>query len=102
MNDKPRSRSDELHELLSDLGRCVQEAVTGSAEVNAALDRIRERGYEPSFVVETSVASANGSPGEGDPGIEMSVGVHRGPDPVEATMTPLDKKFLRSLKISVE
>ena len=102
MNDKPRSRSEELHELLSDLGRCVQEAVTGSAEVNAALDRIRERGYEPSFVVETSVASASGSPGDGDPGIEMSVGVHRGPDPTEATMTPLDKKFLRSLKISVE
>jgi len=102
MNDKARSRSDELHELLSDLGRCVQEAVTGSAEVNAALDRIRERGYEPSFVVETSVASASGSTGEGEPGIEMSVGVHRGPDPVEATMTPLDKKFLRSLKISVE
>jgi hypothetical protein len=102
MNDKPRSRSEELHELLSDLGRCVQEAVTGSAEVNAALDRIRERGYEPSFVVETSVASASGPAGDGDPGVEMSVGVHRSPDPVEATMTPLDKKFLRSLKISVE
>ena len=37
----------------------------------------------------------------GEPGIEMSVGVHRGPDPAEASMTPLDKKFLRSLKISV-
>lgn len=102
MSDKPRSRSDELHELLSDLGRCVQEAVTGSSEVQAALERIRERGYEPSFVVETSVASASSSTGESDSTVEMSVGVHRGPDPVEATMTPLDKKFLRSLKISVE
>ena len=101
MSEQPRSRSDELHELLSDLGRCVQEAVTGSPEVSAALDRIRERGYEPSFVVETSVASGSSSP-EGEAGIEMSVGVHRGPDPVEAAMTPLDKKFLRSLKISVE
>ena len=100
MSEKPRSRSEELHELLSDLGRCVQEAVTNSAEVSAALDRIRERGYEPSFVVETSVASGSGAEGEG--GVEMSVGVHRGPDPVEASMTALDKKFLRSLKISVE
>ncbi len=102
MSDKPRPRSEELHELLSDLGRCVQEAVTGSSEVQAALERIRERGYEPSFVVETSVASASGAVAEGDSAVEMSVGVHRGPDPVEATMTPLDKKFLRSLKISVE
>jgi hypothetical protein len=100
MSDKPRSRSEELHELLSDLGRCVQEAVTRSKEVQAALERIRERGYEPSFVVETSVASA--SQGEGDSGVEMSVGVQRGPETVDATMTPLDKKFLRSLKISVE
>ena len=102
MNEKARSRSDELHELLSDLGRCVQEAVTGSAEVSAALDRIREHGYEPSFVVETSVASGASSAEGGEPGVEMSVGVSRGADPVEATMTPLDKKFLRSLKISVE
>jgi hypothetical protein len=102
MSENPRSRSDELHELLSDLGRCVQEAVTGSAEVSAALDRIRERGYEPSFVVETSVAAGSAGSSDGEPGVEMSVGVHRGPDPVEASMTPLDKKFLRSLKISVE
>ena len=102
MSEKPRSRSDELHELLSDLGRCVQEAVTGSAEVSAALDRIRDRGYEPSFVVETSVASGASAAGESEPAVEMSVGVHRGPDPVDAAMTPLDKKFLRSLKISVE
>jgi hypothetical protein len=101
MSEQPRSRSEELHELLSDLGRCVQEAVTNSPEVSAALDRIRERGYEPSFVVETSVSGASPG-GEGEAGIEMSVGVHRGPDPVEAAMTPLDKKFLRSLKISVE
>jgi hypothetical protein len=101
MSEESRSRSEELHELLSDLGRCVQEAVTGSSEVSAALDRIRERGYEPSFVVETSVTSQAGSSGDSEPGVELSVGVHRGPDPVEATMTPLDKKFLRSLKISV-
>lgn len=99
MSDPSRSQSDELHELLSDLGRCVQEAVTGSAEVNAVLERIRNRGFEPSFLVETSVASGSSNEGEQ---VEMSVGVHRGPDPVETKMTPLDKKFLRSLKISVE
>ena len=102
MSEKPRSRADELHDLLTDLGRCVQEAVTSSPEVSAALERIRERGYEPSFVVETSVASGSSSPADGEPGVEMSVGVHRGADPVDPAMTPLDKKFLRSLKISVE
>ncbi|MEO5761919.1 MAG: hypothetical protein ABIR28_06365 [Vicinamibacteria bacterium] len=102
MNEKSKSRSEELHELLSDLGRCVQEAVTGSPEVQSALERIRDRGYEPSFVVETSVASANGPSSETEQAIEMSVGVSRTPDPVDASMTPLDKKFLRSLKISVE
>ena len=102
MSEKSRSRSEELHDLLSDLGRCVQDAVTGSPEVQAALERIRDRGYEPSFVVETSVASAPGCSTDTEQAIEMSVGVQRTPDPVDASMTPLDKKFLRSLKISVE
>ena len=79
MSENARSRSEELHELLSDLGRCVQEAVTGSSEVSAALDRIRDRGYEPSFVVETSVASSSTSSTDGEPGVEMKVGAHRGP-----------------------
>ena len=108
MTENARSRSEELHELLNELGRCVQEAVTSSPEVSAALDRIRERGYEPSFVVETSVASSTTSSTDGDPGVEMKVGAQRGPDPVDPlkgaspAMTPLDKKFLRSLKISIE
>lgn len=108
MIEDPRSQSEELHELLSDLGRCVQEAVTSSPEVSAALDRIRDRGYEPSFVVETSVASSSTSSTEGEPNVETSVGVHREPEPAaplkaaSAPLTALDKKFLRSLKISVE
>ena len=102
MSETPRPRSEELQELLSDLGRCVQEAVTGSDEVSKALDRIRDRGYEPAFVVETSVSSGSGELNDGEAGVEMSVGTQRGPAPVEPTMTPLDKKFLRSLKISVE
>ena len=102
MSEQPRSRSEELHELLSDLGRCVQEAVT-------ALPRSRPRSIgfvnadtsRPSSSRRASPPGSSPSP-EGEAGIEMSVGVHRGPDPVEAAMTPLDKKFLRSLKISVE
>ena len=35
-------------------------------------------------------------------GVEMSVGVTHSPEPADPAMTPLDKKFLRSLKISVE
>lgn len=102
MNEPSRFQSEELHSLLSELGRCVQNAVTDSPEVNAVLDRIRAHGYEPSFLVETSVSAAAGETGEG--GVEMSVGVHRSPEPSQAAlaMTPLDKKFLRSLKISAE
>lgn len=103
MNEMRRSRSDELHELLTELGRTVQEAVTGSPEVSAVLDRIRERGYEPSFVVETSVASGASASGETGDRVETSAFVRTGPEPVDVNvnMTPLDKKFLRSLKISV-
>ena len=96
-----RSRSEELHELLSELGKTVQEAVTGSPEVSAALARIRERGYEPSFVVETSVAAGPSALGEPGAALGINAFVRTGPDPVDVNMTPLDKKFLRSLKISV-
>ena len=100
MNEKRRSRSEELHELLNELGKTVQGAVTGSPEVAAALERIRERGYEPSFTVETSVASTQPSTGERGADLELNAFVHTGPDPIDVRMTPLDKKFLRSLKIS--
>jgi hypothetical protein len=100
MSENRPSRSDELHDLLTELGRCVQDAVTGSSDVSVALAKIRESGYEPTFVIETRVVGPPGSPEEAQPVRRRA----RNASPPAAVlhMTALDRKFLRSLKISAE
>ena len=89
-----------MPQLLIDLGAHVRKAVADSAAVNSALDQIRARGYEPVLQVETSVTSRSSVGRETE--TEMGVAVQRSRERIETAMTPLDKEFLRSLKISVE
>jgi hypothetical protein len=95
MTDERKNPQDPLHDLLTELGRCVQDAVTSSSDVSVALARIRDSGYEPTFVIETRVAGPEDAP---------PVRRRAKTPPVQAVlqMTSLDKKFLRSLKISAE
>lgn len=101
MKDNRPSRSDELHDLLTELGRCVQDAVTGSSDVSVALAKIRESGYEPTFVIETRVV---GPPGSAEDAPQARRRARNATPPAQAVlhMTALDRKFLRSLKIAAD
>ncbi len=96
---------DDITRLAHDLGHVLRRTLAGSAEVSRCLERIKSRGYELSVVLEATVAF---TPVEPQPPLD-----HQSPpaerEALEAPqvrggqrMTPLDRKFLRSLKISVE
>lgn len=103
MSDSRPSRSDELHDLLTELGRCVQEAVTQSQDVTAALAKIRNSGYEPTFVIETRIATSDDARDDDETETERAMPVQKAETRAAAIeMTALDKKFLRSLKISAD
>ena len=85
--------------MVHELGNAIRQSLADSPQVTACLDRIKADGYELSVVLEATIGfsptrreelSAPVTP-ELEPG-----------EPARPKMTPLDKKFLRSLKISVE
>ncbi len=97
-------RDDDITRLAHDLGHVLRRTLAGSAEVSRCLERIKSRGYELSVVLEATVAFAP---------VEPQASLEPQAEPAERDvletphvkgglrMTPLDRKFLRSLKISV-
>jgi hypothetical protein len=96
-------RNDEVTRMAHELGNVIRRTLAGSQEVADCLARIKGRGYELSVALEATVAFTPAAATEGE-------AVEPSPRPTPAAplrpgsgrMTPLDKKFLRSLKISVE
>jgi hypothetical protein len=96
---------DDITRLAHDLGNVLRRTLAGSAEVSRCLERIKSRGYELSVVLEATVAF---TPAEPAPPHDVQ-GAPPEREILEAPqvkgghkMTPLDRKFLRSLKISVD
>ncbi len=86
--------------LVEELGRTIERTLAESRAVTAALDRIKDAGYEIAVSVETTVALRPNAQNVGLDLLEAPPTPTRRP-PAPLKMTPLDKKFLRSLKISV-
>jgi hypothetical protein len=96
-------RDDEVTRMAHDLGNVIRRTLAGSQDVADLLARIKGRGYELSVALEATVAftpaaAAEGDAAEASPRPSPEARWH----PAVGRMTPLDKKFLRSLKISVE
>jgi len=62
---------------------------------------MRGEGYEPSLVLEATIGFSRSGARSEEQVSTFDFRVEE-PDPAQLRMTPLDKKFLRSLKISVE
>ncbi len=90
--------SDEIKRMVQELGATIQRTLAESPQIAHCLGRIKAEGYEVSLVLEATIGfsrSGNKEAAVFDFKVDRS----------EATplkMTPLDKKFLRSLKITVE
>ncbi len=99
------AHGDEVKKLVGDLGQTLQRTLAESPQVALCLNRIRAAGYEVSLVLEATIGFSRAGAREGD--AEAAATAHfdfrveKG-EPARVKMTPLDKKFLRSLKISVE
>jgi hypothetical protein len=92
--------AEALDRLAKDLGTAIRTTLAESPEIARCLSRIHAAGYEVSLSLEATVGS---SQGERAPGSEIGFDVRLDRDePPPIAMTPLDKKFLRSLKISVD
>jgi hypothetical protein len=92
--------SEDLRRFVDEVGNTIQRTLSESPQVSHCLNRIRAQGYEVSLVLEATIGFSKSGGQEADVST-FDFRVEK-PEPARLKMTPLDKKFLRSLKISVE
>jgi hypothetical protein len=98
---KEPASSEDLKRFVDEVGTTIQRTLAESPQLAHCLNRIRTEGYEVSLVLEATIGfSKTGSRDQA----EVSTFDFRleKPEPARLKMTPLDKKFLRSLKIAAE
>ncbi len=99
-----KAHGDEVKKLVGDLGQTLQRTLADSPQIALCLNRIRAAGYEVSLVLEATIGFSRAGARDGAPEAataRFDFRVEKS-EPARVKMTPLDKKFLRSLKISVE
>ena len=94
------SCSEDVKRIVQDLGSTIQRTLAEAPQIAHCLNRIKAEGYEVSLVLEATIGfSKSGSRESEVSTFDFKVDKTDAPS---LKMTPLDKKFLRSLKISIE
>ena len=82
--------NDDAKEIVQELGAAINSAVENSSEVAAAIERLREAGYEMELTLRLEIGLREY---EGEPAED-------GPAPLE--LTDEDRRTLRSMKIRLD
>ena len=90
---------EDVKRMVQEIGSTLQRTLSESPQIAHCLNHIRAEGYEVSLVLEATIGFSKTGNKEGE---VATFRVEPPPEPVALKMTPLDKKFLRSLKITVE
>lgn len=93
--------SEDVKRMVLDLGTTIQRTLAESPQIAHCLNRIKAEGYEVSLVLEATIGFNKTGSRETAEVSTFDFKVEK-TDPIPLRMTPLDKKFLRSLKITVE
>ena len=94
------ANAEDIKRMVQDLGSTIQRTLSESPQIALCLNRIKSEGYEVSLVLEATIGFSRAGSREAEVST-FDFKVDRN-DPPLLKMTPLDKKFLRSLKISIE
>src|SRR5215510_14035193 len=92
---------EDVKRMVQEIGSTLQRTLSESPQIAHCLNRIRAEGYEVSLVLEATIGFSKSGTREPAEVSKFDFRVEK-PEPARLKMTPLDKKFLRSLKISVE
>src|SRR5262245_34911214 len=93
--------SEDVKRLVNELGTTIQRTLAESPQIAHCLNRIRAEGYEVSLILEATIGFSRTGTRDQQEVSTFDFRVEKS-EPARLKMTPLDKKFLRSLKISVE
>jgi hypothetical protein len=96
-----QATGEDVTRLTQEVGATLRRVLAESPQVAHCLSRIRAEGYDVSVVLEATIGFSRAERSEVDPSPAFDVRVEEA-EPLPLRMTPLDRKFLRSLKITVE
>jgi hypothetical protein len=99
-----QAADEDVSKLAEEVDATLRRILAESPQVAHCLSRIRAEGYDVSVVLEATIGFTRAERREGAPSRPphaFDVRVEKA-EPAPLRMTPLDKKFLRSLKITVE
>jgi hypothetical protein len=97
-----QASAEDIKRMVQEIGTTLQRTLSESPQIAHCLNRIRAEGYEVSLVLEATIGFSKTGGKEAQTEVStFDVRVER-TEPVPLKMTPLDKKFLRSLKITIE
>ena len=101
MDRKEPASTEDLRRFVDEVASTIQRTLAEWPQIAHCLNRIRGEGYEVSLVLEATIGFSKSGTREAAEVSKFDFRVEK-PEPARLKMTPLDKKFLRSLKISVE
>jgi|SRR5687768_15758400 hypothetical protein len=93
--------SEDVKRMVTELGSTIQRTLSESPQISHCLNRIRAEGYDVSLVLEATIGFSKSGTRETTEVSTFDFKVDKS-EPAPIKMTPLDKKFLRSLKISID
>ena len=97
-----KEEGDDVTRLAREVSATLQRVLSESPQISHCLNHVRSNGYEVSLVLEATIGFSRVGriPQDQAPaGFDVRV---EAAEPAPLRMTPLDKKFLRSLKITVD
>ena len=97
---------ERLKELMQELGNAINESLSDSDRIAAAIGDIKRAGYDVFLVLEATIGFNKREEGE-DSDDGEAVEIEAPPEPTrrkvgKIKLTSQDQKFLRALKISVD
>jgi hypothetical protein len=95
-----QTTDEDVSRLAEEVGSTLRRVLAESQQVAQCLSRIRSEGYDVSVALEATIGfTRSDRKDEARPTFDVRL---EKADPAPLRMTPLDKKFLRSLKITVD
>ncbi len=98
---------DRLKELMQELGNAINESLSDSDRIAAAIGEIKRAGYDVFLVLEATIGFNKREESEDSDEPEEVLELEPKPEPVrrkvgKIKLTSQDQKFLRALKISID
>jgi len=96
-----QATGEDVTRMTQEVGDTLRRVLAESPQVAHCLSRIRAEGYDVSVALEATIGFGRRERSDASAAPAFEVRVEKA-EPLPLKMTPLDRKFLRSLKITVE